>query len=236
VAGISAVGLVKRYGDITALAGVDLHVSPGEVVALLGPNGGGKSTLLRILGTTVLPDEGNASVAGHDVVSEPLAARRGLGLMVGDERACYWRLSGRRNLAFFAALHGLRGRSAREEIDRLLDRVALADVADRRVAGYSSGMRMRLLLARALLGSPRVLLLDEPTNRLDPEAAVTFRRLLEQSSAESDMAVLFATHGVREAAEIADRAVVLRGGRFVAELTAPDADDLERQLIGAVEA
>jgi ABC-type lipoprotein export system ATPase subunit/ABC-type polysaccharide/polyol phosphate export permease len=162
VTGISAVGLGKRFGAVQALSGVDVAVGAGEIVAVLGQNGGGKSTLLRILGTTVIPDEGRALVGGHDVVTDALAARRALGLMVGDERALYWRLTGRGNLAFFATLHGLRGRRGREHVDELLEQVALADVADRRATGYSSGMRMRLMLARALIGNPRVLLLDEP--------------------------------------------------------------------------
>ena len=108
VDGIRVRGLFRRFGSVVALDGLDLDVERGEIVSLLGPNGAGKSTLLRVLGTVVLPDRGTASVGGVDVVANPAAARRQVGLMIGDEHSLYWRLSGKENLAFFAALHGLR--------------------------------------------------------------------------------------------------------------------------------
>jgi ABC-2 type transport system ATP-binding protein len=236
VDGISVRRIEKRFGEVKALDRVSFEVEPGEVVALLGPNGAGKSTLLRILGTTIIPDAGSATIAGHDVVAEPMAARRALGLMLGDERSHYWRLSGRRNLLFFAALAGLRRREALSRVAQLLDAVGLAEAADRRVLGYSSGMRARLSLARSLLSEPPVLLLDEPTRNLDPLAGSGFRETTAQLAAEHGTGILFATHDLHEAAAIATRVLVLSGGRVVLEepVLGMDAVRLESAFLEAV--
>jgi ABC-2 type transport system ATP-binding protein len=231
--GLRVRGLQKRYGKLAALRGVDLEVPWGSILAVLGPNGAGKSTMLRILGTTVLPDSGHVEVAGHDVVAEPAAARRSLGLVLGDERSWYWRLSGRENLEFFAALHGLRRPVARRRATELLAAVDLTDQADRRFDRYSSGMRARLALARALLHEPPVLCLDEPTRTLDPVAAASFRALV-LAQADAGRAVLFTTHDLHEAAAVASKVVVLAGGRVAARADdRPDAARLEAILIEA---
>jgi ABC-2 type transport system ATP-binding protein len=239
VDGIRVRGIRKRFRNVQALDGVSLEVEPGEVVALLGPNGAGKSTLIRILGTTVLPDSGGATVAGHDVVDDPVAARRSLGLMIGDERSHYWRISARRNLAFFAALAGIPRREAASRTATLLDAVGLRDAADRPVLGYSSGMRARLSLARALLADPPVLLLDEPTRNLDPLAAARFRKSASRLAAGTKRTgVLFATHDLHEAAEMSTRILVLSAGQVVLEEPARglDAVRLESAFLAAVEA
>jgi ABC-2 type transport system ATP-binding protein len=227
--------LVKRFGPVVALDGLDLDLNRGEILALLGPNGAGKSTLLRILGTTVLPDAGDARVVGVDVVAEPVKARRQVGLMIGDERALYWRLTGRQNLSFFAALHGLRRREAGRRVAELLGATGLEHAADRRVLGYSSGMRVRLLLARALISDPPLLLLDEPTRNLDPLAATGFRELASGLASERDTGILFATHDLHEAVAVATRIMVLSGGRVVLEQPTEgmDAVGLEAALIEA---
>jgi ABC-2 type transport system ATP-binding protein len=216
--GISIQGLRKRFKTVQALDGVDLAIGPGELVALLGPNGAGKSTLMRILATTVLPDEGTVTVAGNDVVAASAKARRAIGLALGDERSWYWRLSGRHNLEFFAALYGFGRRQARERTETVLDQVGLLNAADRRFDGYSTGMKMRLSLARALMPTPRVLLLDEPTRSLDPIAAASFRKLVLELVQAQQIAVLYATHDLHEAAAIATRIVILSKGRIVAHL------------------
>jgi ABC-2 type transport system ATP-binding protein len=227
----------KRFRNVQALDGVSFDVEPGEVVGLLGPNGAGKSTLIRILGTTVIPDSGHATVAGHDVVREPAAARRSLGLMIGDERSHYWRLSARRNLAFFAALVGIPRREAQSRAAELLDAVGLTGAADRPVLGYSSGMRARLSLARSLLAAPPVLLLDEPTRNLDPLAASSFRERATRLASERQTAILFATHDLHEAAAISTRILVLSQGRIVLKERARglDAVRLEAALLDAVQ-
>ncbi len=226
--------LAKRYKDVQALEGVDLDVPRGSVVALLGPNGAGKSTLVRILATTVLPDAGAASVMGHDIVSQASAARSSLGLMLGNERSWYWRLSGRRNLEFFAALHGMRRAAARARAEEVLRLVDLADVADRRVGEYSSGMRARLALARAVLQMPPVLILDEPTQNLDPVAAANFRDTVVQLSQERGVSILLTTHNLHEAAVLADEVIVLALGRVVSRKpSGVDAAELEATMLSA---
>jgi ABC-2 type transport system ATP-binding protein len=234
--GIRVREIRKRFRNVQALDGVSLDVERGQVVALLGPNGAGKSTLIRILGTTVLPDSGSATIAGHDVVRDQVAARRSLGLMIGDERSHYWRLSGRRNLAFFAALVGIPRREAAARVELLLDAVGLSDAADRPVLGYSSGMRARLSLARALLADPPVLLLDEPTRNLDPLAAARFRESSSRLARGRGTGILFATHDLHEAVAMSTRILVLSAGRIVLEQPARglDAVRLESAFLEAV--
>jgi ABC-2 type transport system ATP-binding protein len=237
VDGIRVREIRKRFRKVQALDGVSLHVEPGEVVALLGPNGAGKSTLIRILGTTVLPDSGSATVGGHDVVRDAMAARRALGVMIGNERSHYWRISGRRNLAFFGALVGLPRREAAIRGERLLEAVGLGDAADRPVLGYSSGMRARLSLARALLADPPLLLLDEPTGNLDPLAAARFRESASHLVNKRGTGILFATHDLHEAVAISTRILVLAAGRTVLEEAAQglDAVRLESAFLDAVQ-
>jgi ABC-2 type transport system ATP-binding protein len=213
-AGIWVTNLTKRFGAVTALDDVSLQVAPREVVVLLGANGAGKSTLLRIIGTTVLPDAGTVMVGGHDGVAQPRAVRRSIGLLIGEERSWYWRLTGRENLEFFAALYGLPRRRRRTRALELLAECGLADAAERRFSDYSSGMRLRLSLARALLTEPPVLLLDEPTRTLDPIATRNFREQLLALVEQRGTAVMIATHDLHEAAEAADRVLVLRDGRL----------------------
>ena len=227
--GIAVHGVTKSFRAMRALVGVDLTVDLGEVVVLLGPNGAGKSTLMRILATTILPDSGTAWIGGYDVVAQPAAARRSFGLTLGDERSWYWRLTGRHNLEFFAALYGLPRRVAKERVAAILADVDLADAADRRFDSYSTGMRMRLSLARALLPEPPVLLLDEPSRSLDPVAAAAFRQRVMQLQRERNMAILYTTHDLHEAAAIASRIMILVSGRIATELpgqTAPAAIEL----------
>ena len=220
VPGIATAGLSKRFGPVRALEAVTLEVPMGAVTAVVGRNGAGKSTLIRVLATSVLPDGGTAAVCGHDVVDQPLAVRQSIGLALGEDRSFFWRLSGRQNLEFFARLYGLRGRVAAGRVEEVLGAVGLLDVAGRRVDRYSTGMRSRLGIARALVGSPRVLLLDEPTRSLDPVAAESVRELLEGVVA-GDRCVLLATHDLEEAAAVAAQIVVMRGGAVVARRHPP---------------
>lgn len=209
------------------LDGIDLAVPAGTVLAVLGANGAGKSTLLRIIGTTLLPDSGSVRVDGVDVVAQPREVRRRLGLVLGEDRSWYYRLTGRQNLEFFAALYGVARPAPR--IEELLARVGLDAAGDRPVSDYSTGMRARLGLARGLLHEPVALLLDEPTRSIDPLATRDFGGLVRATA--GDQAVIFATHDLHEAASVADRVAVLGGGRLtMVESGRPDAASLERTL------
>jgi ABC-2 type transport system ATP-binding protein len=233
VSAIEVDGVRKRFGDVEALRGVSLKVAPGEIVALLGPNGAGKSTLLRVIATLITPDEGTVRIGDHDAVAEPLAARASFGLMLGEERSLFWRLSGRQNLDFFGALQGLGREEASRRTAVLLDRFGLGDVADRRCGEYSTGMRARLGLARALIAEPPVLLLDEPARSLDPVAAADLRGLLTSLAGDGGTAVLYATHDLHDAAEVAARTIGIGRGEVAFEHAAGvSAGELERSLLG----
>jgi ABC-2 type transport system ATP-binding protein len=145
------------------LQNVSLAVSEGEFFGLLGPNGAGKTTLFKMLATLVLPDEGTATVGGYDVVAESSKVRAVLAPVIADERSLYWRLTAFQNLELFAKLQGMRGAAIKARVNEVLDVVGLSDTKEKIVAAFSSGMKQRLLISRALVASPRVLLLDEPT-------------------------------------------------------------------------
>jgi ABC-2 type transport system ATP-binding protein len=200
-----------------ALAGISFAVEPGEAVAIVGHNGAGKSTLLRILATLIVPTRGRAALGGFDVEREGLSARRQLGYHTGGDEGFYTRLSGRENLAFFAAMNNMTGRPARERIDFVAHVIGVADDLDRQVRTLSTGMTHRLGLARAFLHGPAVLLLDEPTRSLDPLAAADFRRLLKDDLVRRrGTTLLFASHTLSEVDEIADRIVLLDHGNLLA--------------------
>ncbi|MFD6812000.1 ATP-binding cassette domain-containing protein, partial [Streptomyces anthocyanicus] len=164
---IHAEGLVKTFGDVTALDGVDLDVPEGTVLGLLGPNGAGKTTTVRVLTTLLRPDSGTATVAGVDVLEHPNEVRRSIGLS-GQFAAVDEYLTGRENLQMVGRLYQMRARAAKERAAELLDRFHLADAADRPARTYSGGMRRRLDLAAALVVAPPVMFMDEPTTGLDP--------------------------------------------------------------------
>jgi ABC-2 type transport system ATP-binding protein len=210
-AGIQLDGVFKAFSGRPVLGGVDLEIRCGQLAALMGANGAGKSTLLRILATTVIPDAGSVRLAGVDVLADPACARRQIGVCLSEERSWYAQISGRRNLEFFATLHGLGRSERRSQVDATLSEVGLADAADRPFATYSTGMRLRLALARALLHRPSILLLDEPTRSLDPEGAEAFVTMLVKSAREDRRAILMITHDSREAAR-SDLVAVLRDG------------------------
>jgi oleandomycin transport system ATP-binding protein len=207
-------GLVKRFGATTALDGVDLVARPGAVLGLLGPNGSGKTTTVRILATLVRPDAGRATVLGHDVVADAPAVRRRIGL-TGQYAAVDEALSGTDNLVLIARLLDIPRRTARARAGELINQFGLTEAAGRRVRTYSGGMRRRLDLAVSLVGRPDVLFLDEPTTGLDPrhrnEVWEQVRRL-----AAGGVTVLLTTQYLEEADQLADDLVVLDRGRVIA--------------------
>jgi ABC-2 type transport system ATP-binding protein len=213
--------LVREYkGGIRAVDGLDLDVAEGEIYGFLGPNGAGKTTCVRILTTLLRPTSGVCRVAGHDVVKEADLVRRSIGVAL-QEAAIDPLMTGRELLRMQGALHGLRGGAAKLRAADLLDRVGLVDAGDRRIGGYSGGMRRRLDLALALVHSPRVLFLDEPTTGLDPTRRAALwgevRRLNDEGTT-----VFLTTQYLEEAEQLADRVGIIAKGRLEAEGT-PDA-------------
>jgi ABC-2 type transport system ATP-binding protein len=203
-------GLLRRYGDRDALAGVDLTARAGDVHALLGPNGAGKTTLLRVLSGLADPTAGEVRVLGAPVRGR--AARGRVGLVPAGDRSFYLRISGVENLAFFARLHGIRRRAAFERARVVLEQVGLAEAGERPVMTWSHGMQKRLSVARALLTAPPVLLVDEATHDLDPEGAERIRELIADLAA-AGTAVLWATQRVDEIRGFADAVTFLDRGR-----------------------
>jgi ABC-2 type transport system ATP-binding protein len=195
---------------------LDLDVFEGEMFGVLGLNGAGKTTLLKILATLILPDAGTATVAGFDLVAEPQAARANLAIVTADERSLNWRLSGIENVLLFAGLHRMKGNEARRRSARVLATVNLQSAGNKIVGAFSSGMRQRLLLARALLSDPKILLLDEPTRSLDPVAAHDFRCLLRELADQRGVTVILATHNPEEAFTYCDRVAVIHRGTIAA--------------------
>ena len=201
--------------DVVALDGVSMTIEEGEVHGLLGPNGAGKTTLVKLLSTVLLPTSGSASILGHDIVRETKAVRRLIGVVLGGDRGLYWRLTGRENLEYWAALYNVPGSTAKRRVSELLETVGLADRADYLVEGYSRGMKQRLHLARGLVADARVLFLDEPTSGMDPIASREFRRLVENLRSEG-RAVLLTTHDMAEAESVCDRVTLIDRGKVLA--------------------
>ena len=244
-AAVEARGLVKRYvvregglfrsrrKIVEALRGVSFRAEWGEVLGLLGPNGAGKTTTVKILATLLLPDEGEARVAGFDVVSEASEVRRSIGVVLSVERGFFWKLTGRENLRYFGMLRGLRGRELEERVSYLLKLVGLEELraSDRLYEEYSLGMKARLALARALLHDPPVLLLDEPTLGLDPMSARRIRELVRRMAREEGKAIIITTHNMFEAEIVCDRVAIISKGRIVA-VGSPD--ELKLRVAGEV--
>lgn len=212
---VEAEGLVRTFGDVTAVAGIDLEVAEGEIFGFLGPNGAGKSTTVRMLVTLLRPTAGSARVAGFDVVKEADSVRRLIGVALQDA-AIDPLMTGNELLRLQAVLHGLGRRRAASRSGELLERVGLTGAADRRVGTYSGGMRRRLDLALALIHRPAVLFLDEPTTGLDPTSRVAVWE--EVRSLNNDGTTVFlTTQYLEEADELAGRIAIIDGGVIVRE-------------------
>jgi len=204
-------GLQKSYQELHVLKGVDFDVARGSIFALLGSNGAGKTTIVRILATLLKPDSGTASVNGFDVVSQPARVRESISL-TGQFAAVDEILTGRENLIMIAELRHVK--SAGEVADDLLGQFGLADAAGRRVSTYSGGMRRRLDIAMSLIGDPRIIFLDEPTTGLDPEARIEVWQVI-QNLADSGTTVFLTTQYLDEAEKLADRIAILHEGTII---------------------
>jgi ABC-2 type transport system ATP-binding protein len=217
--GIEAEGLVRVFDkDLRAVDGIDLTVAPGEIYGFLGPNGAGKSTTVHMLTTLLPPTAGTAHVAGHDIVREGAAVRNAIGVALQDA-ALDGLLTGREHMRLQGGLHGLSPDEIARRGDALLDRVGLAEAADRRVAGYSGGMKRRLDLALALIHEPRILFLDEPTTGLDIQSRTALWDEVATLARQQGVTVFLTTQYLEEADQLADRVGIIDHGRLVAEGT-----------------
>ncbi|MDP7421857.1 MAG: ABC transporter ATP-binding protein [bacterium] len=200
---------------VKALDRFSLSVKEGELLALLGPNGAGKTTLIKILCTLLEPTSGRVLLNGFDVAADPDRVRSSLGVVIGGERAVYWKLTARENLKYFASLYHVPPPVAKERMNNLLALVGLTDRADDRVESYSTGMRQRLLVAKSFINDPLIILFDEPTAGLDVQSARHIRKfILDQKKTGKTM--IFATHTMEEADQLADRVAVIHKGNLVA--------------------
>jgi ABC-2 type transport system ATP-binding protein len=210
----------------TAVNGVDLEIERGEIFGLLGPNGAGKSTTIRMLCTLLEPTSGTAKVNGFDVVKQANEVRRNLGTVLAGERSIYWKLSGRENLEYFAALYHIPPAIAKKRVNELIERMEIKDRSNELVEKYSTGMRQRIAIAKALLARPPILLLDEPTLGLDPQAARNLRELIAQLKQEGHT-ILLTTHYMEEADQLSDRIGIIDQGKVIA-LDTPE--NLKRRI------
>ena len=222
---LDAAQLCRTFGKgehaFTAVDNVSLSISSGEIHALLGPNGAGKTTIVQMCATLLTPTSGTVRIDGVDAIAHPQRARASLGLALGGDTGFYPRASARDNLLFFADLAGVSARKRHTQVTSALERVDLADVAAKKVQGFSRGMKQRLHIARALLGEPKLLLLDEPTNGLDPDISLTIRQLIH-SLADDGTAILLTSHLLGEIEELAHRVTVIGAGRVAVSGTVAD--------------
>ncbi len=215
---ISVENLVKKYGNLVAVAGVSFKVRYGEIFGFLGPNGAGKTTTIHVLATLLKPTSGKAVVAGHDVVREPREVRRSIGIVFQDP-SLDDQLTAYENMYIHGRIYGLKGRELHERIRELLEFVELWSFRDKLVKTFSGGMRRRLEIARALLHEPKVLFLDEPTLGLDPQTRAHIWEYIRRMRREKGVTILLTTHYMDEAEQLCDRIAIIDHGRIIAEGT-----------------
>lgn len=207
---------IRRKRTTLAVNDVNLRVKEGELFGLVGPNGAGKTTLIKMLCCLILPTRGTARVAGFDILENEDGVKASIGLVSGDERSFYWRLTGRQNLHFFASLYNLSSHQTKAKIKELLDFLEIEE-PDIKFQEYSTGIKQRLAIARSLLNNPRVIFMDEPTKSLDPLAAQNLRRFIkEKLVGEQKKTVFFTTHNLEEANELAVRLALMDKGEIKA--------------------
>jgi ABC-2 type transport system ATP-binding protein len=206
---IEALALGKRFRSLTAVHDLSFTVGDGEIFGLLGPNGAGKTTTVRMLAGLIAPSEGGARINGHELGVESQRIRAMTGILT-EAPGLHEKLTARQNLAYYGRLYGLRGSTLRAAVDRYLGVVGLADEGDRRVGGFSKGMRQKVAIARALLHEPEVIYLDEPTSGLDPSAAKTVRDFVA-TLRDAGRSIVVCTHNLDEAERLCDRIGIMRG-------------------------
>ena len=230
--------LTKRYKDVTAVDGVDLCVRQGEVFGLLGPNGAGKTTTVRLLATVIAPTSGTAAILGHDIIREPIAVRRCVGVLTTDV-GVYDRFTARENLTYYGRLYGLDDTVIKRRVGDLSRMLEMDDFIDRRAGKLSTGMKQKVAIARSIIHDPDVLILDEPTSGLDVLASQTVVRFIKEVK-EKGKTVILSTHIMPIAEKLCDRVAIIHRGKLVAQegvgdlLARTRAGDLEDAFLALV--
>lgn len=200
--------------EVVALDSVSISIPQGKLFGLIGPNGAGKTTLIKILCTLIWPTSGRALIDGHDVIEDDVRVRSSIGLVSGEERSFYWRLTGRQNLEFFATLYNLPRAVAGKKIEQLLEELDLKEHANRKFYTYSAGIKQRMAIARGLLNDPSTLFLDEPTKSLDPASAQHIREIIREKIVnEREATAIFTTHRLEEVENLCDGIAILNKGK-----------------------
>ena len=232
-------GLHKSFGKVNAVDGVSFEAKDGKITGLLGPNGAGKSTTLRVLYTVLKPDAGSAAIDGVDVITDPLAARAGIGTLPHGS-GLYPHLTARENIAYYAKLYDMGADIIDQRVQQVIDQLDIQDFADRKTKGFSQGQRTKVSLARALVHGPRNVILDEPSNGLDVMATRALRELIRDLR-RAGKCVLFSSHVMQEVAALCDEIVIISSGKVAVHDT-PDGirnvtgkDDLEEAFVKAID-
>ena len=226
---IETVGLVKRFGSLSAVDGLSFEVEAGEIFGLLGPNGSGKTTTIRMLSCLIAPTEGQASVGGHDIRRDPLRVREIVGVLT-ENPSLYERLTAYENMEFFARAYGVADEAARAaRIREVLEFFELWERRGERVGTYSKGMKQKLAIARAIVHSPEVLFLDEPTAGLDPKASKDIRDMMERLSRQEKHTILLCTHNLEDAERLCSHVMIINKGKSI---VAGTTDELRRKIAG----
>lgn len=208
--------------EVTALDSVNLTIEDGELFGLLGPNGAGKTTLIKCMTTLLLPTSGTARINGYDIYKEDNLVRASLGCMLMGERGLYWKLTGRENLEYFAALYHVPSSMRKDRVSYLVELLDLGEFADRTVETLSSGQKMKFAFARSLISDAPILLLDEPTNTMDVQGARELRRIVRMLNEEEGKTIVYTTHIMQEADELCDRVAIIDQGKIIALDTPAD--------------
>ncbi|GAA4725870.1 ATP-binding cassette domain-containing protein [Brevibacillus fulvus] len=212
--------VTKRFERLTAVERVSLQIQSGEVLGLLGENGAGKTTLMRMMATILTPTEGEIVINGFSVRHQQVEVRRQIGILFGGEIGLYNRLTARENIAYFGQLYGIAPDRLARRIEELSEMLEMQDYLDRRVGGFSRGMKQKVAIARVLVHDPQIVLLDEPTTGLDVGAASIFRALIRQMKA-AGKTILFSSHHMGEIEKLCDRVAIMHCGRLCYEGTLP---------------
>ncbi|AZR74959.1 ABC transporter ATP-binding protein [Anoxybacter fermentans] len=207
--------MIRGGRTFVAVKNVNFKVKRGEIFGLLGPNGAGKTTTIKMISTLLEPTRGKVLVNGYDVVKDARKVRQSLGTVLSGERSIYWKLTGRENLEYFGALYGMKRKEAKARAQELLERLDLSKRGDELVENYSSGMKQRIALGKALMADPPILLLDEPTVGLDPQAALRLREIIMELK-EEGKTILLTTHYMEEADILCDRIAIIDQGEIIA--------------------